>query len=39
MCSDTEDLRNRLKAHELLLKPRFDPDAAVRKVFGTVPVG
>jgi hypothetical protein len=37
MCADSEDLRNRLKAHGLLLKPRFDPDAAVKKVFGTVP--
>lgn len=34
MCSDTPELRARLKKHGLLLTPRFDPDAAVEKVFG-----
>jgi hypothetical protein len=34
MCRDTPELRTRLKKHGLLLTPRFDPDAAVEKVFG-----
>ena len=34
MCSDTPELRTRLKKHGLLLTPRFDPDTAVEKVFG-----
>lgn len=34
MCADSEDLRSRLKQHDLLLSPRFDPDAAIERVFG-----
>lgn len=34
LCLDSADLRKRLKAHDLLLTPRFDPDAAVQQVFG-----
>ena len=38
MCADSADLRARLKAHGLLLTPKFDPDAAVRKIFGAAPL-
>jgi hypothetical protein len=34
MCADSEDLRARLKQHDLLLSPKFDPDAAIERVFG-----
>ena len=34
MCLDHPDLRKRLKNHHLLLKPRFDPDGALERVFG-----
>ena len=34
MCLDTPALRNRLKRHNLLLDPGFDPDSAVKRVFG-----
>lgn len=34
MCLDTPTLRKRLKRHDLLLEPRFDPDSAVKRVFG-----
>jgi hypothetical protein len=34
MCQDSAALRDRLKAHKLLLSPRFDPNAALERVFG-----
>ncbi|OSQ60263.1 hypothetical protein MCRY_10420 [Marivita cryptomonadis] len=34
VCEDTPDLRARLKKHGLLLTPKFNPDAAVERVFG-----
>ncbi|MFP7673298.1 glycosyltransferase family 2 protein [Marivita sp. S0852] len=34
MCLDTSELRARLKRHDLLLAPPFDPDAALERVFG-----
>ena len=34
VCEDSPELRARLKKHGLLLSPKFDPDAAVAKLFG-----
>ncbi|WP_292293847.1 glycosyltransferase family 2 protein [Marivita sp.] len=34
MCRDSADLRARLNRHRLLLTPRFDPDAAMERIFG-----
>ncbi|MCK0148742.1 glycosyltransferase family 2 protein [Marivita sp. S6314] len=34
ICLDTPDLRTRLKRHNLLLTPRFDPNTSLQKVFG-----
>ncbi len=34
VCLDSAALRKSLKRHDLLLKPRFDPDAAIQRVFG-----
>ncbi|MDU8910573.1 glycosyltransferase family 2 protein [Aestuariicoccus sp. MJ-SS9] len=37
VCADTPALRDRLARHGMLLTHRFDPDAAVRRIFGTLP--
>ncbi|APX25550.1 MAG: glycosyltransferase family 2 protein [Rhodobacteraceae bacterium] len=37
VCADTPELRARLAAHDMLLTRPFDPDAAVARVFGTLP--
>ena len=34
LCADSADLRQRLQRHNLLLEPKFDPDAAIGKLFG-----
>lgn len=39
LCADSEDLRARLRRHGLLLTPKFDPDAAVARVFGKARIG
>ncbi|MCT4370622.1 glycosyltransferase family 2 protein [Yangia mangrovi] len=37
VCADTPALRDRLRAHGMLLEHPFDPDAAVTRVFGALP--
>ncbi|MDO6585001.1 glycosyltransferase family 2 protein [Salipiger sp. 1_MG-2023] len=37
VCADSPDLRARLAAHGMLVSHVFDPDAAVRRVFGALP--
>lgn len=34
MCEDSTELRSRLDTYGLLLTPKFDPDAAIERVFG-----